>query len=167
MSSDRRDVITPRDAAFGSTDHVPDERLPMLAAGWLAEGWSSETLVELASMSQAEARAGARRLLPDVLASLGVAEPYSRQGEARSRYTALIAWAVREMDGRFVPYSAGQKVLEVVDDDPQTFDDMPGAEELRARLRDVEKASSAQRIAAQAAVRAMLLDVAERLGVAR
>lgn len=92
---------------------------------------------------------------------------HSIKNEAAARYAALIAWAVREMDGRFVPYSAAQKVLEAVDDDPQTFQDMPGAEALRARLRDVERSSSERRDAAQAAVRAVLLDVARSLGVER
>lgn len=167
MTADSRDVISPRDAACGSTSYVPDERLPMLAAAWLADGWNSEALVELASMTEAEARTDARRLLSTVLDSLGVMQPYSVQNEAAARYAALIAWAVREMDGRFVPYSVAQKVLEAVDDDPQTFKDMPGAAALRATLRDVEQSPIEHRDAAQAAVRAVLLDVARTLGVER
>jgi len=62
----------------------------MLAAAWLAEGWSSEALVELASMTQVEARADARRLLPSVLNSLGVTYAYSDKRQAAARYAALI-----------------------------------------------------------------------------
>ncbi len=125
MTQDRRDLISPRDAASGSTNYVPDERLPMLAAAWLAEGWHSDALVELASMTASEARTEARHLLPTVLDSLGVMQPYPVENEAAARYAALIAWAVRAMDGPFIPYSAGQKGLEAVDDDPETFDGMP------------------------------------------
>ena len=167
VSDDRRDVLSPRDAAAGSTDYVPDERLPLLAAAWLAEGWDSEALVELASMSASDARAEARRLLPTVLDSLGVSNPYSAADEAAARYAAKVAWAVREMDSRFVPYSAAQKLLETVDDEPQLFDGMPGTQALRQALRAVDAVTGAARDAEQERLRRLLLDLAERLGVQR
>jgi hypothetical protein len=167
VTDDGRDVLSPRDAAAGSTEYVPDERLPMLAAAWLAEGWNSEALVELASMSAVQARTEARRLLPTVLASLGVSKPYSLADEAAARYAALVAWAVREMDGRFVPYSAAQKVLEAVDNDPQVFRAMSGAESLRQAVSAVQSAYGRDHEVAQQRLRSLLLDLAERLGVQR
>lgn len=86
---------------------------------------------------------------------------------AADRYAALVAWAVQAMDGPFVPYSAAQKVLEAVDDDPQQLDDMPGAEALRAALRDVDESPVELRGAGQARVRALLLGLASDLGVQR
>jgi hypothetical protein len=167
VTHDRRDVISPRDAASGSTDYVPDERLPLLAAAWLAEGWSSEALIELACMSPTAARTEARRLLAKALDSLGVREPYSPTDEAHARYAAMMGWAVREMNGPFVPYSAAQKVLEAVDDEPALFDGMPGAEELREATRTYDGSSSEDREAAQQRLRQLLQDLAERLGVHR
>lgn len=139
----------------------------MLAAAWLAEGWDSPELVELAAMTQVEARAGARRMLASVLDSLGVNRPYAVEEEGAARYAALVAWAVRAMDGPYVPYSAGQKVLEAVDDDPATLANMPGVASLASRLRDVDASKVEDRDAAQAAVRAVLVDIARQLGVGR
>ena len=170
VTSDGRDRITPVDAANGSTDYVPDERLPLLAAGWLAEGWSSEPLVELASMSPAEARTEARRLLPAVFVSLGVHAVKSEEAwtaNAADRYAAIVTRAAREMDGRFTPYSAAQKVLEAVDDEPHVFDSMPGTELLRARLRAHDKAPPEGRPAALDELRTGLLELADRLGGTR
>ena len=50
---------------------VRDEDLPMLAAIWLARGYDSEELRELAGLTRQEAREGGRRLLAGVLSSLG------------------------------------------------------------------------------------------------
>jgi hypothetical protein len=71
------------------------------------------------------------------------------------------------MDGRFTPYSAAQKVLEAVDDDPETFDSMPGTEMLREHLRAHDKASPEDRPAALEKLRAGLRELADRLDVGR
>ena len=47
-------------------------------------------------------------------------------------------WAVAEMDDRFVPESAAEKVLELVDDEPEFFDGMPGVDRL-AQLVDAAR----------------------------
>jgi hypothetical protein len=54
-----KDVIEPEDAAYGATDYVPDERLPLLASAWVAHGWDSPALLALASMRRP--RPGRRR----------------------------------------------------------------------------------------------------------
>lgn len=159
--------VTPADAARGATQHLPDSDLPLLAARWLAEGWDSEALIELAGMSRAEAQLDARRLLPVVLTSLGFDASSDYRSSGLVRYTDLIGWAVRAMNGPFIPYSAAQKVLEVADDEPDTFDGMPGLDALAAALRAHEVASGVDREQADARVRRLLDDLARQLGVGR
>jgi hypothetical protein len=62
--------ISPEQASK-SGGQVRDEDLPMLAAVWLAQGYDSDELQELAGMTRHEAREGRRRLLAGVLSSLG------------------------------------------------------------------------------------------------
>jgi hypothetical protein len=116
--------VTPQDVAR-DPGAVRDEDLPMLAAGWLAEGHDSGELRALAGLTRRDA-AEARALLPAVLASLGHAE---------SDAHPVVRWACAEMDGRLTPYAAAQKVAEVTELDPGG----PAAE-LAALLRrhDVE-----------------------------
>lgn len=116
-----------------------DEDLPMLAAQWLIDGWDSDLLRDLAAMSRKEARAGARRRLAAVLASLG----FELRPSATSPWEelpwrgswGLIAWARDEMDRRLSPYAAAQRVLEVVGDVPELWE--PGrGERLMSMLRE-------------------------------
>lgn len=92
-------MTNPSDAALGATQGLPDADLPMLAARWLSEGWDSELLVEMAGMSRADARVGARRLLPAVLESLGVEVGDDWRDSPAGRCAAKIGWAMRLVTG--------------------------------------------------------------------
>jgi len=123
--SDR--VWTPEQVAQGGLALIPDADLPDLAARWLAEGYDSEPLVEVAAMSRREG-VDARRLFDDVLASLGhpVRSYDSPWDQLPWRgYWARIAWATTRMDdGRHSPYASAQIVLEVLGDVPDLW--VPG-----------------------------------------
>jgi len=85
---------------------VPDEELPMLAASWLVQGYEGAPLQVLAGMSATEARTEARRLLPQVLQSLGYPERSEDQpwdGRPWRGYWNEIEWAVSQVDSRFRP----------------------------------------------------------------
>lgn len=146
---------------------MPDSDLPLLAARWLTEGWESELLVELAGMARSEAHLDAHRLLPLVLSSLGFDASAEFRSTGLGRYTALVGWAVRAMDGPFIPYSAAQKVLEAVDDDPAAFEGVPGVEKLGDAVRYYEAASAKDQPKANDRLRKLLLDLASRLGVSK
>lgn len=78
----------------------------MLAAVWLAQGYDSEELRELAGLTCHEAREGGRQLLPGVLSSLGwpmrdwrnAPEEISWLG-----YWYVIAWAQERVDRMLTP----------------------------------------------------------------
>lgn len=129
-------------ASQGGAEDVMDEDLPMLAAAWLAEGWDSDELRDLAAMSRQEAREAAMRCFPAVLSSLG----FEMEPGARSPWEelpwrghwGLIRWARNEMDGRLSPYAAAQRVLEVVGDVPELWE--PGhGEALMSILREWDR----------------------------
>lgn len=140
----------------------------MLAATWLVDGWESDALVELAGLTRHEARIDARRLLPVVLGSLGfdLLRPEAPP-TAAARYSAQVTWAVTAMDGNFVPYSAAEKVLEMVDDEPHTFNSMLGVDALAAALTAHKLADLGNRDATERNLRRLLLDIAEQLRVDR
>jgi hypothetical protein len=110
----------------------------MLAAVWLAQGYDSEELRELAGLTRHDSRQEGRLLLPGVLASLGC--PLRDQDDAREElpwlgYWSRIAWARDEMDRLLAPYAAAQVVIEVADDEPDLW--VPaGADRLMSLLRD-------------------------------
>lgn len=83
--------ISPAAAAAGATRGLRDELLPLLASVWLSEGWDSDQLVELAGMSQTEARSHGRRLLPAVFASLGFDFSDNCRASAAERFAADLA----------------------------------------------------------------------------
>jgi len=118
--------ITPEQASRGAAEDCRDEDLARLAAEWLADGWDSEPLRELAAMSSKEAREGARGRLEGVLVSLGFERlriTTSPWEELPWRgYWSVIAWARDEMDGRLSPYAAAQRVLEVLGDVPDLWE---------------------------------------------
>jgi hypothetical protein len=107
----------------GDYHYVPDQEIPLLAARWLAEGYDSAELRELAALSSAD-RVEARRGLPDALASIGfpIIERDSPWEDRPWRgYWGQILWAVREIDHKLTVYSAAQQVLEVLGDVPDLW----------------------------------------------
>lgn len=119
VSSDPR-WPAPEEASRGGADQLRDEQLPLLAAEWLARGYDSSELVQLATMTSTEARSEARRLLPEVIASLGLRFVVADLG-ARSDPDALlrssVAWAVGAMEDLFTPYAAAHMVLVAIEDE--------------------------------------------------
>lgn len=110
----------PEEASRGGAEPLRDEQLPLLAAEWLARGFDSSELVQLAAMTSTEARTDARRLLPEVVESLGlryVAADLWARPDPEARLRSSVAWAVGAMEKAFTPYSAAQKVLEAVEDE--------------------------------------------------
>ena len=110
----------------------------MLAAAWLARGFDSPELVALAAMTSAEGRTEARRLLPQVIKSLGlryVTEDTPGHPDPATRLSWIVAWAVGAMQDRFTPYAAAQKVLEAVEDEPSLEE---RTERLWAMVRDYD-----------------------------
>src|SRR6266536_607537 len=61
---------SPRDAVQSGLRDVPDQEIPLVAAQWLAEGFDSAELWELAALSSAD-RVEARHALAPALASIG------------------------------------------------------------------------------------------------
>ena len=105
----------------------------MLAAVWLAQGYDSEELRELAGLTRQEGRQEARLLLPGVLASLGW--PLQGQELLWLGYWSVIEWARDYMDHLLTPYAAAQKVIEIAHDEPDLW--VPaGADRLVSLLRD-------------------------------
>lgn len=138
--------MTPDQAARGAA-FVPDKDLPMLAARWLADGLDSEPLRALAALTRRD-RVEARRLLPEVLSSLGIRVPRSDtpwdQLPWRGNWSG-IEWAQRELDHRLSPYAAAQRVLEVAGDVPGLWEPAGGAEIMRLLARwDAEPESRAE-----------------------
>ena len=111
--------LTPEAVAFGLLSGIPDDQLPMLAAEWLASGYDSDQLREVAGMSRREGLE-ARRLFPELLASLGydVRERDNPWDDSPWRgHWGRIAWCIAQMTaGRFAPYATAQMVLEAIGD---------------------------------------------------
>ena len=108
-------------------------------------------------MSQVEARSHARRLLPSVLASLGFDTTDEYLASGLGRYAAQLTWAVKVMDGRFTPFSAAQKVVEMTDDEPAVFDGLPGPDQLAWEISSYEGADVAGQQEAEGVLRRQLL----------
>jgi hypothetical protein len=129
--------ISPEEASR-SGGHVRDEDLPMVAAVWLAQGYDSDELRELAGMTRQEARQGGRRLLADVLSSLGwPMRDWQNSTEEIPwlGYWYRIEWAQAQTDRLLSPYAAAQAVIEVAGDVPDLW--IPaGGERLVTLLRD-------------------------------
>ena len=103
---------------------VRDEDLPMLAAVWLVQGYDSAELRELAAMTRKQARQDGRRLLADVLSSLGW--PMRDWRNAADEvpwlgYWYRIEWAQVQMDRLISPYAAAQEVIDVASDVPDLW----------------------------------------------
>ena len=142
--------ISPAQASLSGARHIRDEDLPMLAAIWLAQGYDSEELRELAGLTRQDGRQEGRLLLPGVLVSLGWPPrdhddarewpPWLEEDDARKElpwlgYWSRIAWARDEMDRLLAAYAAAQMVIEVADDEPDLW--VPtDADRLRSLLRD-------------------------------
>lgn len=128
--------ISPEQASK-SGGHVRDEELPMLAAAWLAQGYDSDELRELAGMTRQEAREGGRRLLGGVLSSLGWPMRDWRNSPEEIPwlgYWYRIEWAQVQMDRLLSPYAAAQEVIDVASDVPDLW--IPaGGERLVSLLR--------------------------------
>lgn len=123
MSAD----MTPQQAFVGHADRVPDGELPGLAARWLAEGYDSPTLVELAGLSRRDG-VEARRLLREALAELGFAWMPLTQADMepwKGRWDD-VSWAVRQMDQTHSPYASAQILLEIAEDVPELWDPLGG-----------------------------------------
>jgi len=130
--------ISPPEASRNGAGHVRNEDLPMLAAVWLAQGYDSDELRELAGMTRQEGQQGGRQLLPGVLASLGwpMRDCRNPREEIPWRgYWDAIAWAQEQMDRLLSPYAAAQKVIEVAGDVPDLWV-LAGGERLMSLLRD-------------------------------
>lgn len=112
--------------------------MPALAAGWLADGYDSEELRELAGLSAQESRQLGRRLFGSVLASLGypIRDWRNPFEELPWRgYWNQIEFAQYEMDRQLTPYVAAQRVMEVAGDVPDLWA-AAGGDQLMALLRD-------------------------------
>lgn len=129
--------ISPEEASRSGA-LMRDEDLAMLAAVWLAQGFDSPELRELAGLTRDESRTSGARLLPGVLASLGwpMRDLSGSPEELPWRgYWHEIAWAKEQMDRLVTPYAAAQRVIEVAGDVPDLW--IPaGGERLVAHLRD-------------------------------
>jgi hypothetical protein len=134
------DGITPQAASRGAADWIPDQRLPLLAAQWLADGLDSPELRDLAGLGRRDG-VEARRMLPGVLASLGhpvcgYDNPYDQA--AWRGYWGGLAWARYAMDDRLTPYAAAQHVIEIAGDVPDLWQPAGGAA-LQALLTDWDR----------------------------
>jgi hypothetical protein len=130
--------MSPEEASQTGAGHMRDEVLPMLAATWLAEGYDSEQLRELAGLTSQEARQAGRRLLAGVLSSLGYPMRDWRNSFEELPWRGCwhqISWAQNEMDRLVAPYAAAQRVIEVVGDVPDLWIPADG-ERLMSLQRD-------------------------------
>jgi hypothetical protein len=130
--------ISPQEASKSGAGHVRDEDLPMLAANWLAQGFDSDELRELAGLTRHEARESGRQLVSGVLSSLGW--PMRDWRNALEEIPWLghwdqIAWAQEQVDRTLTPYAAAQKVIEVAGDVPDLWGPA-GGERLMSLLRN-------------------------------
>lgn len=133
--------VTPEEASRNGVGQVRDEDLPMLAAIWLARGYDSGELRELAGLTREEARQGGRRLVAGVLASLGW--PVRDWRNAPEEIPWLGCWyqveyAQDQMDRLLTPYAAAQRVVEVASDVPDLWVPAGGAR-LTALLEDWDR----------------------------
>lgn len=120
--------ITPEQARRGEL--LPDRELAMIGAQWLAAGYESPALVQLASLGRNDL-AEARTLFETALEELG----YPRDQGAWLGHWGSIDWACNQVDTTHSPYAAAQRVLEAVGDVPDLW--KPGrGQELMALLRE-------------------------------
>ena len=68
----------PDQAAVGALDHLPSDQWPMLAAKWLAAGFDSPLLRQLAQLQSGESRLGTEWIGVTALAEL--ADSLNRSG---------------------------------------------------------------------------------------
>jgi hypothetical protein len=130
--------ISPRVASKSGAGYLRDEDLPMLAAIWLAQGYDSEELRELAGLTRQESREGGRQLLSGVLSSLGWPMPDWRNSPEEIPwlgYWYVIAWAQEQLDRMLTPYAAAQKVIEIAGDVPDLWGPA-GGQRMMSLLRD-------------------------------
>lgn len=86
----------PGQAAVGALDHVPVGDWPGLAARWLAAGFDSESLRQLAKLRSWETGA-ALVLMPEALRSIGF-DPAPAGEEFRARCQAALDIVQRDLD---------------------------------------------------------------------
>lgn len=131
------DHPTPEEAAQTALRDHADVDLPHLAAKWLADGFDSKALRNLAAIGPG-GEAEARRLLPTALVSIGfpvVPTDWPDEEGPWRGFGSRIAWAIREMDAKLSPYAAAQCVLEALEELPGLSESVNGAD-LERLLRD-------------------------------
>jgi hypothetical protein len=115
--------ITPEQASQGQL--LPDRELVMLGAHWLAAGYESAALLELASLGRADL-SEARALFEAALTELG--HPRAMREHAWHGHWGFIDWARSQVDRTHSPYAAAQRVLEVIGDVPGLWEPGRGPE---------------------------------------
>jgi hypothetical protein len=115
--------ITPEQASQGQL--LPDRELVMLGAHWLAAGYESPALLELASLGAADLRE-ARGLFETALTELG--HPRAGSVDGWHGHWSFIDWARNQADRTHTPYAAAQRVLEVIGDVPELWEPGRGPE---------------------------------------
>ncbi|CAN5402227.1 hypothetical protein BH10ACT8_BH10ACT8_23110 [soil metagenome] len=120
----RFDFVKPAEAGRGRL--LPDRDLSMLAAEWLAAGYDSPALVELASLHPADL-GEARSLFEATLTELGHPRALTDEDSWRGHW-GFIDWARNQMDLTHSPYAAAQRVLEVIGDVDGLWEPGKGAE---------------------------------------
>jgi hypothetical protein len=99
---------SPEEAAAGGLDHVPIDLWPKLAARWLAAGFDSESLRQLAQLQSGQyparhredrhlAALAALDLMPEVLRSLGF-DPSAADTEFTARCQGAVDVVQRDLD---------------------------------------------------------------------
>ena len=142
--------ITPERASQGQL--LPDRELIMLGAHWLAAGYESPALLELASLGPADL-SEARSLFEAALTELG--HPRAATDEdAWQGHWGFIDWARSQVDRTHSPYAAAQRVLEVIGDVAGLWEPGRGSELMS--LLNKWDASEAERSALDDGIRAYL-----------
>jgi hypothetical protein len=88
--------VRPEEAAAGALDHLPWDHWPRLAAHWLAAGFDSEQLGQLAALRPWETRA-APLLMPAALRSIGF-DPAPANEAFTARCQAALDIVQRDLD---------------------------------------------------------------------
>lgn len=109
--------VTPEQASQGQL--LSDRELVMLGAHWVAAGYESPALLELASLGAADL-SEARGLFETALAELG--HPRATLVDAWHGHWSFIDWARKQVDRTHTPYAAAQRVLEVIGDVPELWE---------------------------------------------
>ena len=143
-------AFSPEEAARGRT--VPDRYLPMLAAEWLANGWDSPALRELAGLTVKDVNE-VGELFEDAMDELG----FRQRRSFRDPYDPAwlghwdqIANYVSDMDVLASPYATAQRVIELASETPGLWEPChcDQLQELlhQWRMREVERGLIGQKV---------------------